>query len=182
MNEDRIHVKVYAEGLLPKQAHEGDAGFDLTAYGNPKIVGLEHPELKGFFYYIDYIEYDTKVRISPTILGRGSDKKVFSLLFSRSSVSDKNLILANSVGLIDSGYRNNIKLRFKYIVQPWDLEMVEGEFYTVVDRNRIYQDGDRIGQLVFFEQIPVDFVGVSKKEFFADESPRGEGGFGASGK
>ena len=35
------------------------------------------------------------------------------LIFPRSSLSNKDLILANHVGVLDSGYRGELKFRFK---------------------------------------------------------------------
>lgn len=174
MEEGKLRVFAYVEGVFPKQAHQGDAGFDLTAAKPPNIVGLEDPAQKGFYYKIDYIEYDTGVRLSPP-------KEIFSTVFPRSSVSKKNLVLANSIGLIDTGYRDTIKLRFKYVAQPWDLvSSIDGEIMTTIDKDKIYQKGDRIGQLVFFTHTPVSLEQITDKDLM-ETSIRGLGGFGSTG-
>jgi dUTP pyrophosphatase len=201
MDEGKLQVMAFVEGVFPEQAHEGDAGFDLTAVSPPKIVGIPDPANEGFYFEIYYIEYDTGVRISPP-------KNIFSTVFPRSSISKTNLLLANSVGLIDTGYRDSIKLRFKYVAQPWDYEAMAqshadsalytseggalkietvvktnvGNFSIAVNPDKIYKQGDRIGQLVFFSHLPVQLVSVSKEEFFDNKSSRGEGGFGSTGQ
>ena len=70
------------------------------------------------------------------------------------------LILANSVGIIDSGYRGELILRFK-------------DIGNVV---RPYEVGEKIGQLII-EVIPtVELVEVSE----LSDTERGTGGFGSS--
>jgi len=170
-----VYVNIEGSGIIPKQQHKGDAGFDLVAASPAKIFGLENLEHKGFYHYIDYIEYDTNVRVAPP-------KNIFSTVFPRSSISNKNLVLANSVGLIDSGYRDTIKLRFKYVAQPWDYQSFEnGDLLTTIDAARIYKKGDRIGQLVFFEHTNVNLNKISAEDLANDPSSRGEGGFGSTG-
>ena len=81
------------------------------------------------------------------------------LLFPRSSVSKKDLRLCNSVGVIDSGYRGEIMLKFD----------ATGEFH--------YNVGDRVGQLMLMENPSIHFVEVVN----LPGSDRGTGGFGSSG-
>jgi dUTP pyrophosphatase len=83
------------------------------------------------------------------------------LLFPRSSVSKTTLNLANSVGVIDSGYRGPLMLKFRYLE--------EGDVYEV---------GDRVAQLVIMKLPFVEIIEVSE----LSSSERGEGGFGSTGK
>jgi len=144
------------QNILPK--NNGDLGYDLVASSDPV-----------FDYENQFIEYSTGVRLAPFA------NTVHGLIFPRSSISNKWLTLANSVGVIDSSYRGEIKLRFRYL---WP--MVEGDLGFRFDK--IYEQGDKIGQLVWFpEQILSNYVEVGK---FSDcnESQRGEGGFGSTGQ
>ena len=86
------------------------------------------------------------------------------LIFPRSSVSKKDLILANSVGVVDSGYRGPVKAVFK----P-----------TTEDPNR-YTPGDRCCQLVVMPHPIVNFKDVGDEQL--TESDRGAGGFGSTGQ
>jgi len=139
----KINVGLYLKhpkAVKPEKAHEADAGFDLTA------VSLAFDG--------EYLEYDTGVVVS-------IPKGYVGLLFSRSSVSKKDLVLSNCVGVIDSGYSGTLKMRFKSL-------KVDGE---------IYMPGDRIGQLVVMEAPYVEFEQMMQ----AEETARGDGGFGSSG-
>jgi len=135
--------KTHRLAQIPSKAHESDAGFDLVAadkrYSSDDETGL-------------YTEYRSGLSLE-------IPKGYVGLVFPRSSVSETRHTLRNSVGVIDSGYRGEIKLRF-----------------SPDDTHRGYQIGDRIGQIVFMRLPSVKFVEVSN----LDKSERGEGGFGSS--
>jgi dUTP pyrophosphatase len=84
------------------------------------------------------------------------------LLFPRSSVYKMDQQLANCVGVIDSDYRGEIKLIFKPTKKSGNL----------------YRVGDRVGQLVIVELPKVIIEEVSE----LNETVRGSGGFGSTGK
>ena len=133
--------KINEAAVIPQYAKEGDAGLDLTA--TSRRMGS-----KGF------IEYGTglAVEIPAGYVG---------LVFPRSSISKIKMTLTNSVGVIDSGYRGEIKLRFK----PANVG------------NGIYDVGDRVGQLVIIPYPQIELEEVDD----LDETDRGDGGFGSSG-
>jgi dUTP pyrophosphatase len=163
-------MKIQTNSLekILKPAHLGDAGYDVVASSGPRVVGQEI--LPDTYSHISYIEYDTDLVIAP-------DSGVHSYIFPRSSISNTNLILANSVGVIDNGYRGTLKFRFKYIAQPYDFLIHEGHILTEIDFDKIYKKGDKIGQIVFSETLTPDLELV---ETF-DDSTRNEGGFGSTG-
>jgi len=155
--------------FLVSPAYSGDVGYDIKAVSEPLVVGfrLQDNEWK----HIDYIEYDTGVKIQP------SDPTIGTFLFPRSSISRYNLVLSNSVGVIDSGYRNSIKVRFKYIPQPSDYRIFKEWVIIKPALDRIYQRGDKIAQLVFISTIKPS---IERVETLPD-SERAEKGFGSSG-
>lgn len=176
-----IKVKKTENLVLPVRANKTDLGYDIVAAADPKIVGVKVSGLdKNNYYSIDYIEYETNLAIAPQkdINWRGVERKFHSLIFPRSSISKYNLSLCNSIGLIDSGYINTIKLRFKYIFQPEDLIFGKDGFFTKVNLDKIYKKGDKIGQLVPYKNIDADFEIVDT----LDETDRNLGGFGSSDK
>lgn len=168
---------------FPKQGTEKSSGYDVVAISKPNIVGQKSNN--GLFWSsIDYIEYETGLHISPEVIKHSKhgawyeDEFFDTLIFPRSSVSKYNLDLANAVGLIDNDYRNSIKFRFKYCWQPMDLlATVNGEVLGSVNDKKIYQKGDKIGQLKFTKVIPACFVLVDE----LGETDRGMGGFGSTG-
>lgn len=86
------------------------------------------------------------------------------LLFPRSSIFKSDLRLANSVGVIDSDYRGEIKVIMD--IKP-------------DHTRRVYKVGDRCAQLVI---VPCAFItGID----IVDEltfTKRGQGGFGSTGE
>ena len=133
--------KVHPDAVIPFRAHTTDAGMDVTA------ISMEMTE--------DYVEYDTGLQFQ---LPEG----YAMLIFPRSSNSKKDLLLCNSVGILDAGYTGNLKLRFKL--------MTEG--YT----EKIYNPGDKVGQIMIIPYPEINFI---ETEVF-NETERGDGGFGST--
>ena len=168
------------KNILPP-AKIGDVGYDLIASSDPVIVGEKTGIDSPYYESIDYIEYEVELKIEPP-------DGCFTLLFPRSSISKYNLQLANSVGVIDNGYRGRIKIRFNYLWQPKDLtkskyikdyepEFMYENYISEVDFKKIYQKGDKIAQLVFCRAYIPTLV-----EGEVSETERGGTGFGSSGK
>ena len=130
--------KIHPDTVIPKYVHEGDAGMDIYS------VSKEITD--------DYIEYKTGICIE---IPEGH----VCLIFPRSSISKKDLSLCNSVGVLDSGYRGEIKLRF----------LKHGE--------KIYAVGERIGQIIILPYPKIEIQEVNE----LSETSRGESGFGSTG-
>ena len=126
----------------PSYACHGDAGLDL------KAMSITITE--------DYIEYGTGLAIE---IPYG----FAAFIFPRSSISNYSLILANSVGLVDSGYRGELKVRFK----------------KIGNKDKIYELGDKVAQLVLMPIAIANSIEVVDELAATD---RGIGGFGHSGK
>jgi dUTP diphosphatase len=175
-----IPIKLASGATLPETAHASDTGYDLSALSDPLIVGEKDG---GAWRRIDYIEYDTGVSVAPPVKCFDALHSEYAYLevFPRSSISKTNLVLANSIGLIDNAYRGTIKLRFKYLWQPEDLRQFTGEewsrqFLTVVNQERIYHKGDKIGQLVARTKQAIKWAVVES----LPETVRSDGGFGST--
>lgn len=164
------------EATVNMPSKEGDAGYDVCAVSEPNIVGCKSVE--GFWKSIDYIEYDLAVKLDGFQPINSPNEDVFTLAFPRSSISKYNLLLANSVGVIDSGFRGSLKARFKYVFQPKDIIITSsGTVQAAVDFDKIYQKGDKVCQLIFQKHFHPTIELVSSLE----ESERNEGGFGSTG-
>jgi dUTP pyrophosphatase len=83
------------------------------------------------------------------------------LVFPRSGLATKGVTLRNSVGVIDSDYRGEIKLS------------LVNNSYEIVALNK----GDRVAQIVFLPVTQFPFISVDK----LPETVRGTGGFGSTG-
>lgn len=173
----KIYVKKIEGLTLPKKGSEVSAGYDVVATSDPKIVGVKQEES---WKSVDYIEYETNLFIAPEAI------TFHTLIHPRSSVSKYNLVLANSIGLIDNDYRGMVICRFKYIWQPEDLwwgghsdgNNITKTVFSKVNENKIYKKGDTIAQLVFEPTVMVDFELVDD----LTKTKRGEGGFGSTDK
>ena len=133
--------KLHSHAVIPKYAKEGDAGLDLTC------VSVSRDNFGN-------LAYDTGLSFE-------IPKGFVGLLFPRSSISKKQLALTNCVGVIDSGYRGSVMMKFK--VQG------DGMIYTV---------GERIGQLIIMPYPEVKLV----ESDALSETERGAGGYGSTGQ
>lgn len=135
--------KLVPEAVVPSYANPGDAGLDLVA----TWIKVEDHNKYGFF------EYGTGICVE-------IPEGYVGLIFPRSSISKTGMLLTNSVGVIDSGYRGEIKFRFKYI-----------------SGTNSYNVGDKIGQLIIMPYPKIEFEEVNE----LNETERGDGGFGSTG-
>lgn len=160
---------------LEQKKYSSDIGIDVKCTSEPKIVGIKANS--DSWYSIDYIEYETSLYVD--CLQRNSEEQIYIDVRPRSSISNKNLLLSNSIGLIDPEYRDQIFLRFKYIIQPEDLFIIEPEnkMAVKINHSKIYKIGDKICQLVFNKTNDLDFIYVPH---LAD-SFRNVGKFGHTG-
>jgi hypothetical protein len=181
----QILVKKITGLNLPVRGNPDDAAYDVFATSEPIIVGEKFENyLDGIinaWSKIDYIAYKTNLFISPQNLTKSKQiTKFHSLLLPRSSICKKNLVLANSIGLVDNGYRGEIEFRFKYIAQPEDMLVIpmngKTRIYYQISPNNIYAKGDRIGQIMASPNIDIDFC-LSEN---LDNTARNNGGFGST--
>lgn len=143
--------KIHPDAIIPSYATAGDAGMDLTAVS------------KAFSADGLYVEYGTGLAVEiPT--------GYVGLLFARSSISKTTMVLANHVGVIDSGYRGEIKFRFK--------DFGKSKMFGLdVSNKTAYDVGDRVGQLMILPYPLIEFIEVDE----LTNSERSIGGFGSTG-
>jgi dUTP pyrophosphatase len=138
-------ARLNADAVLPSRAHEGDAGLDLYACEAAHIGPGER--------------WSIGTGIAVEIPGGHA-----GLVLPRSGLAKKHgITLVNSPGLIDSGYRGEIRVLL--------LNTDPAETFRVAA-------GDRIAQLVI---VPIALPSLVEAPALA-ESIRGEGGFGSSGR
>jgi dUTP pyrophosphatase len=138
-------AKLKDEALLPSRAHEGDAGLDLYACEAAHIGPGERWS----------IGTGVAVEIPEGHAG---------LVLPRSGLAMKHgIALVNAPGLIDSGYRGELRVLL--------LNTDPAETFRV-------EPGDRIAQLLIS---PIAMPEPIEASALA-ESARGDGGFGSSGR
>ena len=94
-------------------------------------------------------------------------------MYHRSSLSNTRLRLANSTGIIDSGYRGHLMGMFDVVNIPNDEERVA---------DYLGQQYDRYVQICAPGLVPILVEIVNSVQELGQETPRGSGGFGSTGR
>lgn len=160
--------KLHKNAVIPTYAKDGDAGMDLTATS------------LSFDDYGNYV-YGTGIAVE-------IPKGYVGLVFPRSSNAKTNLYLTNSVGVIDSGYRGEIKFKYKcahnvssYLLFLWQKYILKRKSINVAVHTlgiSPHNVGDRIGQLIIMPYPSIEFEEVEE----LSETERGGGSYGSTGK
>jgi dUTP pyrophosphatase len=138
-------TRLRADARLPTRAHEGDAGLDLYAAEPAHLAPGERVS----------VATGIAVAIPPDHAG---------LVLPRSGLANRHgITLPNAPGLIDSGYRGELRV-----------------LLLNADRTEAFEvsPGDRIAQLVvtpFAHAEPLEVASL-------DDTSRGLAGFGSSGR
>lgn len=142
----RVHLKkLHDNAVVPSYAKESDAGMDLTA--------------------TSIIKSDDEQVVYGTGIALEIPEGYVGLVFPRSSIRKTDLVMSNSVGVIDAGYRGEIQATFN-------------KKYYEDEGNVIYKVGERIAQIIILPHPQVSFLEVDE----LSDSERGTTGHGSSGK
>lgn len=133
--------KLHPDAKMPFRVNPTDAGADLVAVSKKATID-------GWVY--------------GTGLSFEIPKGYCGLLIPRSSCSKMDLQMPNSVGVIDSDYRGEVKAIFK----KTKLAPIG------------YGIGDRVAQLLI---VPIELATFTEVDELSD-TERGTGGFGSTGK
>lgn len=139
-----IPVSIDAAGFIPVYAHKHDSGADIRAANHEKIV----------IYPGERRKIPTGIRVA---VPAGYEMQIRS----RSGLALSGIVVANSPGTVDAGYRGEIGVILANM----------GDIPYAVNR------GDKIAQAVICPVIRAKFECVD----VLDETERGQGGFGSSG-
>jgi dUTP pyrophosphatase len=138
-------VRLDPRATLPTRAHPGDAGLDLHALEAATLAPGERAS----------IATGIALEIEPGHAG---------LVLPRSGLAARHGIsVVNAPGLIDSGYRGELRVLLLNTDPAVSFEV---------------RGGDRIAQLVLIAVAVAEPIEVTQ----LSESPRGRGGFGSSGR
>jgi dUTP pyrophosphatase len=136
--------RLHAEGRAPEQAHEHDAGFDLFASEAARIPAGQRAS----------VGTGIAVAIPDGYAG---------LVLPRSGLAARHgIALVNSPGLVDAGYRGELRVLLLNTDRESDFEIASG---------------DRIAQMLITPVAAPQFV----EALALAETARGESGFGSTG-
>lgn len=142
---DQLRVEITSSSArLPIRATSSSAGLDLSLAADVTLRNRT----------ITVVELPYKVAIPNGYVG---------LLALRSSLGARGITIPNSVGVIDSDYRGNLKL---------PLSLLHDSGPTIL------RAGERVAQLVL---LPVALTKPVEDDINADETSRGAGGLGSTG-
>ena len=144
--------KLHPNAVIPTYAKDGDAGMDLTAV-------TKSYDRDGNIVYGTGLAFEIP-------------KGYVGLVFPRSSLSRLDIALSNCVGVIDSGYRGEVTVKFKPAM------LFNREQRPIILNNRIYEVGERVAQIIIIPYPQITFIEADE----LSETERGAGGYGSSGK
>jgi len=145
----KVKVKrLSKDAVIPKYAKTGDAGMDITAIHCEQLVTAQ-----GLTQYV----YSTGLAFE-------IPEGYYMQAHARSSIYKTGYVLSNSVGIVDSGYRGEVKFIFN---------SCGGTSHA----RQPYEVGDRIGQVVILPYPQVEFEEVEE----LSDTERGTSGFGSTG-
>jgi len=140
----RLNVKLTDGAPLPKHAHAGDAGLDLTTR---ETVTLGPGETR--------------------MVGTGVSVEIpaghFGLVVPRSGLGSRGVNLSNCAGVIDSGYRGEIRAPLHNNHR--------------VGAPVVIKRGERVAQMLVMPYVTCECVEVDE----LGETERGTDGFGSTG-
>ena len=131
-----------------------DAGFDILTANNQLL----------FKKCVNKVDFKI-ICVSTMVLQNGIYNTGF-YMYPRSSISKSPLRLANNIGIIDAGYRGHLMGMFDLV--------------TMQDEN--IEKFDRYLQICAPGLVPIFVEIVDSKEDLGEQTERGEGGFGSTGK
>lgn len=155
MNNIEVKVKkLKPDAIIPNIATIGSAGSDIRACLYDEETGEKVSKI--------VLQPNQCAKINTGLAFQLPKNHVMLIDVRSSSGIKKGLMLQNTIGVLDSDYTGECFLFFKNISdKPVDIE-----------------DGERVAQLLIFQYPTVNYVEVDS----LDETERGEGGFGSSGK
>lgn len=139
----KMNVKLAPATPTPHYAKQDDAGFDL-------FLNIEEPVT---------VQPGQTTKISCGI-AMEIPQGHFGMVMPRSSLSKRSLSLANTVGVIDSGYRGDIIAAVR----------------NIGSAPEVLNPQDRLFQMVIVPFVQVQFNPVEE----LSETDRGTGGFGST--
>lgn len=157
--------RIHPDAVIPKYSKPGDAGMDLVA------TAIQTKD--------DIITYHTGLQVE-------IPEGYVGLIVPRSSIYKQDLMLANHIGIIDSGYRGEILCKFRlttlcmehvsnnrFLIRDYEIDPETGAYKNI----HTYKKGDRVAQLIIIPYPLIEFKEVDVLK----ESNRGTGGFGHTG-
>ena len=157
--------KLRENAKLPVKAHDEDFCYDVYACDCEEVAPNVYKYPLGFAIQIEdgegiKLPDDRFSMFSPV---HGYHNTILDIDFRpRSSIYKTGMVLCNSCGTVDRLYTGEVC----------------AFFYHVMPNMPKYEVGDRVAQMKIGITVPIEFIEVDE----LDETERGDGGFGSTGK
>jgi dUTP pyrophosphatase len=154
-------IKVDEKAIIPNKNNYSDAGFDLTIIKESKRLNS------------DTMLYDTGIKLE---IPNG----YYVEIVPRSSISKSGYMLANNIGIIDQGYTGNLFVALRKINNDCEDLELPYKCCQIIMKKQVYP-----------KIVVCDYCNDSndsndsndkEKPKGIQETSRGEGGFGSTGK
>lgn len=139
--------KLNDKAVMPYKAHDDDFAYDLVATSCEEVA----PHV-----------YKYGIGLAFEIEDEGSQCLQGLTIRPRSSIYKTGMVLSNSIGTIDDGYRGEVSV----------------VMYHVIPTLPIYKVGDRVAQLHYDWTLPFEITETTS----LSDTQRGKGGYGSTGK
>ena len=154
-----VILKIHTENKKLKKLYEnhghfnaGDVGIDLFC---PMLIDVK-PEINLM------LDLDIKCEVIERDIANKNIRNLPYMLVPRSSICKTPLIMHNSIGIIDAGYRGKLK----------------APIYNLSNRTYTIEDNQRLFQIVLFSGQSIEKIEIHDS---LSTTERGEGGFGSTG-
>jgi dUTP pyrophosphatase len=161
-----------------------DSGFDLFIPHNINdnhcsVINInKNCDTKNeYICYLNQLKINHKVQCSAYILdGENNVIPTGYYMYPRSSISKSGIMMANSVGIIDSGYRGDLIGKFNITTQLSGVDNFN--ICEPIMFGNLFQKHNRVCQLCNPLLLPWSKIEIVDT---LDETSRGSGGFGSTG-
>lgn len=199
MNEITVKFKKLDQNaIVPSYAHKGDVGMDMTA------ISVEYDAEKDMYIYHTGLSFESDFNVGQFLFVRSSNCKTEAYLCNHVGIADsaiyrgeiqfrfKNIDSIHTIAEREASSAYIMSLETSMKLDPTldvnkrieiALEvynMAKNDIYSRAKNLEFapYDVGDRIGQMVFIEYPTVKLIEVEE----LNDTIRGEGGFGSTGK
>lgn len=156
-----VKIELLPEGRMPTKGSAGAAGWDLYAAEDVDLAAGHTEAISVGFKISMPVDVEMQIR-------------------SRSGLSLKGIVVANSPGTVDSDFRGIVKVILSNTNPIWQRSglMKYGGPPVPQQPKFVIKKGDRIAQAVFAWVPQLTMTQVDS----LDQTERGAGGFGSTGK
>lgn len=179
--------KLDPNAVIPKYAHDGDVGMDITA------IAVDYDEENDLYIYHTGLAIETDRHFGIFLFPRSSNRRTDAYLTNHVGISDSYLYRGEIMFCFknrDSIETNAMKEGFSLLSTmignrvdiDYSLQCAIGRYKTALAKNPLdlapYKVGERIGQMVV---MPYPNVTIEEVDKLSD-TVRQDGGFGSTGK